>query len=71
MLYLSPYSPDFNPIENASPSSKLFYERPPNELARLWATIGRLLADLTPLQCANMFAAVGMIPIDPNPTPNM
>jgi hypothetical protein len=26
---------------------------------RLWAAIGRLLVDLTPLQCANMFAAAG------------
>lgn len=31
LLYLPPYSPDFNPIENASPSLRRCSERQPND----------------------------------------
>ena len=31
LLYLPPYSPDFNPIENAFAKLKAICERPPNE----------------------------------------
>ena len=31
LLYLPPYSPDFNPIENAFSNSRRFCEKPPRE----------------------------------------
>jgi transposase len=47
LLYLPPYSPDFNPIENA--------------FAKLKALL-RKAADFTPHECANYFAAAGYAP---------
>ena len=38
LLYLPPYSPDLNPIEMASPSSRLCCARPPNEPETLSGT---------------------------------
>lgn len=60
LLYLPPYSPDFNPIENAFAKLKTLLRK---EAARtvdtLWPAIGRLIDLITPTQCANMFAAAG------------
>jgi transposase len=58
LLYLPPYSPDFNPIENAFAKLKaLLRKAAERTVERLWTAIGRLLVDFTPQQCANMFAA--------------
>ena len=58
LLYLPPYSPDFNPIENLFSKIKALLRR---EAARtidtLWAAIGRILDLVTPRECQNMFAA--------------
>jgi transposase len=60
LLYLPPYSPDFNPIENAFAKLKaLLRKAAERTVERLWAAIGRLLVDFTPSQCANMFVAAG------------
>jgi transposase len=60
LLYLPPYSPDFNPIENAFAKLKALLRR---EAARtveaLWTAIGRLIDLITPQECQNMFAAAG------------
>jgi len=60
LLYLPPYSPDFNPIENAFAKLKTLLRK---EAARtvdtLWSAIGRLIDLITPTECANMFAAAG------------
>ena len=39
LLYLPPYSPDLNPIKWPSQSSKLPFERPPQDQSRLWITL--------------------------------
>jgi transposase len=63
LLYLPPYSPDFNPIENAFAKFKaLLRKAAERTVERLWAAIGRLLVDFTPIECANMFAAAGYEP---------
>ena len=63
LLYLPPYSPDFNPIENAFAKLKALLRR---EAARtvdaLWSAIGRLIDLITPQECQNMFAAAGYDP---------
>jgi transposase len=60
LLYLPPYSPDFNPIENAFAKLKaLLRKAAERTVERLWTAIARLLTEFTPQQCANMFAAAG------------
>lgn len=63
LRYLPPYSPDFNPIENAFAKLKALLRR---EAARtieaLWSAIGRLIDLITPAECVNMFAAAGYDP---------
>ena len=60
LLYLPPYSPDFNPIENAFAKLKaLLRKAAERTLEGLWATIGRLIDAFTPTECANYFTAAG------------
>ena len=64
LLYLPPYSPDFNPIENAFAKLKaLLRKAAERTIDGLWTTIGRLLDAFTPTECANYFAAAGYDPI--------
>lgn len=58
--YLPPYSPDFNPIENAFSKLKaLLRKAAERSIAGLWNAIGRLLKLFTPNECQNYFAAAG------------
>jgi len=58
--YLPPYSPDFNPIENAFAILKaLLRKAAERSIGGLWNTIGRLLKLFTPNECNNYFAAAG------------
>lgn len=60
LLYLPPYSPDFNPIENAFAKLKaLLRKAAERTIDGLWIAIGRLLDLFTPRECANYFAAAG------------
>ena len=60
LLYLPPYSPDFNPIENAFAKLKaLLRKAAERTLEGLWTAIGRLLNAFTPRECANYLAAAG------------
>jgi transposase len=60
LLYLPPYSPDFNPIENAFAQLKaLLRKAAERTIEGLWTTIGRLVDVFTPTECANYFAAAG------------
>jgi transposase len=60
LLYLPPYSPDFNPIENAFAKLKaLLRKAAERTIEGLWTTIGRLVDVFTPTECANYFAAAG------------
>jgi transposase len=60
LLYLPPYSPDFNPIENAFAKLKaLLRKAAQRTVAGLWDAIGRSLDLFTPEECRNYFAAAG------------
>ena len=60
LLYLPPYSPDFNPIEQAFAKLKAMLRKAAERtLDDLWRTIGRILETFTPTECANYFAAAG------------
>jgi transposase len=63
LLYLPPYSPDFNPIENAFSKLKaLLRKAAERTIDGLWNRIGALLPAFTPHECANFFAAAGYEP---------
>jgi transposase len=60
LLYLPPYSPDFNPIENAFAKLKALLRKAGERTVEgLWTAIGRLLDEFTPNECANYLAAAG------------
>lgn len=63
LLYLPPYSPDFNPIENAFSKLKaLLRKAAERTVDALWYTIGTLIPAFTAAECANFFAAAGYEP---------
>ena len=60
LLYLPPYSPDFNPIENAFSKLKAHLRKAAERTVDgLWAAIGRIIDTFTPAECTNYFAAAG------------
>ena len=60
LLYLPPYSPDFNPIENAFAKLKaLLRKAAARTIDSLWTVIGSLIDLFTSEECANYFAAAG------------
>jgi transposase len=63
LLYLPPYSPDFNPIESAFAKLKaLLRKAAERTVDALWNRIGTLLDTFTPAECANYFRAAGYEP---------
>jgi transposase len=60
LCYLPPYSPDFNPIENAFAKLKaLLRKAAERSVDALWDCIGAILDAFTPAECANYFAVAG------------
>jgi transposase len=60
LRFLPPYSPDFNPIGNASAKLKALPRKAAERTVDgLWAAIGRLVDVFTPTECENYFAAAG------------
>ncbi len=60
LLYLPPYSPDFNPIEMAFAKLKaLLRAAAARTIPDLWAAINTALDAFTPDECRNYFAAAG------------
>jgi transposase len=60
LLFLPPYSPDFNPIENAfSKLKRLLRKAAERGVDQLWRTIGRQLDRFTPQECRNYFRHCG------------
>jgi transposase len=58
-----PYSPDFNPIENAFAKLKaLLRKAAERTVGALWDRIGTLLDAVKPAECANYFRAAGYEP---------
>jgi transposase len=63
LLYLPPYSPDFNPIENAFSKLKMLLRTAAERTVEgLWNAIACCLDRFTPRECANYFAAAGYEP---------
>jgi transposase len=60
LWFLPPYSPDFNPVENAFAKLKALLRKAAERTVEgLWTAVGRLLDAFTPAECANYFAAAG------------
>jgi transposase len=56
LLFLPPYSPDFNPIENAFAKLKaLLRARAERAISALWDAVGSLIDAFAPSECANYF----------------
>ena len=63
LLFLPPYSPDFNPIEMAFSKLKALLRKAAERTVEgLWSAIGRLDDTVTPDECVNFFAAAGYEP---------
>ena len=63
LLYLPPYSPDFNPIEMAFAKLKaLLRGIAARTIPTLWQTIAAALDRFTPGKCRNYFIAAGYEP---------
>jgi transposase len=60
LLFLPPYSPDFNPIENAFAKLKAHLRKAAERtVGGLWEAIGRIIDLFAPAECKNYFAAAG------------
>jgi transposase len=60
LLYLPPYSPDLNPIEQAFAKFKAALRKAAEQTGEaLWDTIGRTLDRYPPQQCRNFFNQAG------------
>lgn len=65
LLYLPPYSPDFNPIENAFAKLKAHLRKAAERtVGGLWDAIGRIIDTYTPTESKNYFAAAGYLQSD-------
>ena len=63
VLYLPAYSPDLNPIEQVFAKLKAFLRKASTRTKQaLWSTIGELLCQCTPQECANYLAHCGYEP---------
>lgn len=60
LLYLPPYSPDFNPIEMAFSKLKAGLKKAAaRTISDLWKLIGSLIDEFKPNECKNYFKAAG------------
>ena len=60
LLFLPPYSPDFNPIENAFSKLKAHLRKAAERTVDgLWNAIGRVIDLFTLAECRNFFKAAG------------
>ena len=60
LLFLPPYSPDFNPIEKAFSKLKAHLRKAAERtIHSLWDAIARILDLYSPQECANYFTACG------------
>lgn len=63
MLFLPPYSPDFNPIENAfSKLKSILRKAAARTVPELWDAISDALPRFTTSECTNYFIAAGYEP---------
>lgn len=60
LLFLPPYSPNLNPIENAFSRLKaLPRQAAARSIAQLWDAIAQIIQTCSPCECANYFTAAG------------
>ena len=60
LLFLPPYSPDLNPIENAFAKLKaLLRKAAARSIEQLWDAIARIIQTYSLQECTNYFAAAG------------
>jgi transposase len=60
LMYLPPYSPDFNPIEMAFSKLKAALRKAAaHTKVELWDAIAGAIETFTPTECENYFAAAG------------
>lgn len=63
LLYLPPYSPDFNPIEKAFAKLKaVLRAKAERTVEALWDTVGQIVTMFEPQECANYFKSCGYDP---------
>jgi len=63
LRYLPPYSPDFNPLENAFSKRKAHLRaKAERTVGALWNSVGEIVRLFVPAECANYFAAAGYDP---------
>ena len=63
LMFLPPYSPDFNPIEMAFSKLKaLLRKAAARTVDELWSLVTRCLSAFTPEECRNYFEAAGYDP---------
>ena len=63
LLYLPPYSPDLNPIEQVfAKLETLLRTAAKRTVAALWHALGQALDAFTPAECANYLAHAGYVP---------
>ena len=63
LRFLPPYSPDFNPIENAFAKLKAILRKAAaRTLDDLWNAVRDALPSFSPTECANYFTAAGYEP---------
>ncbi len=62
LLYLPPYSPDLNPIEQAFSKLKACLRKAAERsVDALWKAIGRIIKTFSADECANYFANAGYV----------
>lgn len=63
LLYLPPYSPDFNPIEKAFAKLKaVLRAKAERTIDGLWNTVDQIVTLFEPQECANYFKSCGYAP---------
>ena len=63
LMFLPPYSPDFNPIEKAFVRLKAMLRKAGERtVTSLWNLIGKLVDIFQPDECANYFSSCGYDP---------
>ena len=63
LVFLPPYSPDFNPIENAFAKLKaILRARAERSISSLWDAVGAIVSLFSPEECANYFKAAAYEP---------
>jgi transposase len=68
LLYLPPYSPDLNPIEQVFAKLKaLLRTAATRTVDALWHAIGQALDAFSPAECANYLANAGYVPSNRKP----